>query len=110
MFTSKVRRMMVAVALVAVAGVAGAGVTGLHGHHTGAARLPIAGDLGEVVIYAPGELAEVVVIAPRDLPDVLVSVARVPFDAPILADATMGDFSASAPGGDVLLERVAAGL
>jgi hypothetical protein len=110
MFTSKVRRLMVAVALVAVAGVAGAGATNFHGHKIGATPLPVAtGDLGEIVIYAPGDLGEVVVMAPRNLPDVLVSVARVPFDAPILADADIAAFGANAPAGDALLEWVAAG-
>jgi hypothetical protein len=110
MFTSKIRRLMVAVALVAVAGAAGAGATAFHGHNGGAA-LPVAtGDLGEVVIYAPGDLGEVIVMAPRDLPDVLVSVARVPFDAPILADAGMAASATDAPAGDRLLGRAAAGL
>ena len=87
MLSSKFRRVMVAVALVAVAGVATAG--GFRGHHRADVVMPVvAGDLGEVVVYAPGELGEVVVYAPKDLPDVQVSATREPFDAPVLADAT----------------------
>ena len=87
MFSSKFRRVMVAVALVAVAGVATAG--GFHGHRLADNATPVVtGDLGEVVVYAPGNLGEVVVFAPHDLPEVRVSATREPIDAPVLADAT----------------------
>jgi hypothetical protein len=89
MFSSKFRRVMVAVALVAVAGVATAG--GFHGHHRADLATPVVGgDLGEVVVYAPGDLGEVVVYAPHDLPEVRVSANREPLDVPVLADATDG--------------------
>lgn len=86
MFSSKVRRLTVAVALVAVAGVATA--KGFGGHHRTDFVTPvIGGDLGEVVVYAPGDLGEVVVRAPQDLPEVRVSATRAPIDAPFLAAA-----------------------
>ena len=93
MLSSKVRRLMVAVALVAVAGVATA--KGFGGHHRADFVTPvIGGDLGEVVVYAPGDLGEVVVRAPQDLPEVRVSATREPIDAPFLVDA--GDVVAAA--------------
>jgi len=88
MTNSKVRRLMVAVALIAVAGAAGAGAAGFPGHRADAPPgAVVSGDLGEVVVYAPGDLGEVVVYAPHVLPEVLVSAARVPFDAPLLVEA-----------------------
>ncbi len=89
MFSSKFRRVMVAVALVAVAGVATAG--GFHGNHRADIATPVVtGDLGEVVVYAPGNLGEVVVYAPHDMPEVRVSATREPIDVPVLADAKDG--------------------